>query len=675
MDLKHPQTMEIALQNIRNAIHYNDQSIDLVVGLFSRIRPTYYGDYQKAEKKLWELISVLKNDPTTLRKLRYLMTRIVLHSEILEIFTTSGIEMEPNFFVELRSRLKHKILPAQRDKKSLLRVIDTIFYKSTDIQWIEKIDLKLWNEFFTLLRLQVNFTDSQTLEKLNESLHIVSCRIVTLGMNKEIREWLLPDEIPFFTLQNRLSQNILSFSDLSPVVEQKYDLIRDQLNRALKACHEALQRIREQSVSDGTSLQQTHLLKQVFQLIDRMYIILEISSDRGNSVASSRLITLFEEIVRNENKKNSLRELFRSNIRVLAYRIAEHGHDTGEHYITTSRKQYFTMFKSAMGGGVFAAFMALIKCFLHKITLAPFWQGFAYSINYSAGFVGIHLTGSTLATKQPAMTASAIASAMDKNKNVNSMSQLAILLSKVWRSQTASFVGNLLIAFPVALAVAALYRLIAGIQIVEGEHAQELLDWQNPLRSHCLFYACNTGIFLYVSGLVTGFFDNRVIHGHIPERIEDHPFLNRFFRKGRIHRFAKFVEKNAGPVIGNVFLGFCLGMAGFFGYIFGIDFDIRHITISTGQFAIGLQGLNYQVPRADVIMTVAGILLIGFLNFAVSFSLAFVTASISRGVQIQEYSHLFTYLRRLIVRYPFDFIYPPKNGRKPEDLLKKDKIG
>jgi site-specific recombinase len=41
-----------------------------------------------------------------------------------------------------------------------------------------------------------------------------------------------------------------------------------------------------------------------------------------------------------------------------------------------------------------------------------------------------------------------------------------------------------------------------------------------------------------------------------------------------------------GALVGNIALGFFLGMAGFIGHIFGIPFDIRHITIAAGNSAI-----------------------------------------------------------------------------------------
>ncbi len=73
-------------------------------------------------------------------------------------------------------------------------------------------------------------------------------------------------------------------------------------------------------------------------------------------------------------------------------------------------------FRSACGGGVFAAVMGLFKLMIHQLHLALFWQHFWYSISYAMGFVGIHVTGSTLATKQPSMTAAALAGSLDINK-------------------------------------------------------------------------------------------------------------------------------------------------------------------------------------------------------------------------------------------------------------------
>lgn len=667
------KNLQDCITQIKESYSFNRDSLPMLIDLFRKIRPEFYGNYEKAESALTELNDLLESDKRALHKFRYLVASQFKNVEILELFAESGIQTEYNFFVEFRTRLEHKLLPLQRKKESLLRVIDLIFYKNSDYKWVEKIDRTVWERFFSLINLKADFSDDGLLQRLNQSLHIVSCRIAALCADKEIKSRLKHSELLLFIEQNRLAQKIIDFTPQSGLIIEKYQMIEEDLIKNLNVCNSIIEKVQKRSAAYGTSLQQTYLLKQIKQLLYRMRIILDIANKRV-PLDLDRITSFFIGLVKSENVKNNVGILIRSNIQVLAYRISEHEQNTGEHYITTDKLGFFKMLLSSMKGGIFAALMAFIKSLLHEVKMAPFWQGFSYSLNYSAGFVGIHMTGSTLATKQPAMTASAIASVMeDKKTHAPNMSELAILLSQVWRSQTASFIGNLGLAFPVALLMAFLFHLIFGGNIVEGVQAQELLDWQNPLKSKCLLYACNTGVFLYLSGLVTGFVDNKVIHDHIPERIREHPFWTRFVPQKRIDRIADYTGKNLGPIIGNIFLGFCLGMANFFGYIFGIDFDIRHITISTGQFAIGLQGLGYHVATLDFVMTIIGILFIGFFNFLVSFTLAFFTASISRKINLRQYRHLFTYMRRLIARYPFDFILPPRRKRTADDLLKRKK--
>ena len=96
-------------------------------------------------------------------------------------------------------------------------------------------------------------------------------------------------------------------------------------------------------------------------------------------------------------------------------------------------------------------------------------------MNYSIGFLIIDATGSTLATKQPAFTASAVASSLDTKGNTYkpNLYNLAITVAKVSRSQIASFIGNLLIVFPGTFLLAWLYDLITKTKILEGDKAMD----------------------------------------------------------------------------------------------------------------------------------------------------------------------------------------------------------
>jgi site-specific recombinase len=125
------------------------------------------------------------------------------------------------------------------------------------------------------------------------------------------------------------------------------------------------------------------------------------------------------------------------------------------------------------------------------------------------------------------------------------------------------------------------------------------------------------------------------------------------------------VENHAGSIIGNIALGFFLGMSGFIGEIFGIHFDVRHITIAAGNTAIAVYGLGFEHINHWYLLTVlGGVLGIGFLNFLVSFSLAFFVALRSRGTRLKEYPEFLGILWRYFRNSPLDFIRPRK--RHPE---------
>jgi len=387
--------------------------------------------------------------------------------------------------------------------------------------------------------------------------------------------------------------------------------------------------------------------------------------DTENEFDTARFVETFRVLVRNENRKNSILEFMSQSLGYLAYQIAEHKGAKGSKYITSTWAEYRAMLGSAMGGGAWICLVVLIKNLLIRVPMAVFWHGFAYSVNYSVGFILIEETGATLATKQPAFTASAVASSLDTRKSTYqpNLYSLAVTVAKVSRSQIASFAGNLIVVFPGVALLAWGYDKLMGAKLVSGDVAMKMLMDQHPWHSLSLLYACNTGVFLFLSGIIAGYVQNKIVYGRVSRRLQTHPLLRLSMRKERLRRLADYVEKHAGTLIGNICLGFFLGMAGFVGEIFGIRFDIRHITISAGNVSLAVYGLGLRnVPARFLAEVLIGVLGIGFLNFLVSFSLAFIVAARSRGVRIREYPEFLGILGRYFIRNPLDFVRPRRRG-------------
>jgi site-specific recombinase len=243
---------------------------------------------------------------------------------------------------------------------------------------------------------------------------------------------------------------------------------------------------------------------------------------------------------------------------------------------------------------------------------------------------------------------------------------LAVTVANVSRSQLASFFGNLIIVFPLTFLLAWGFHQVMGYKIAEGEAAFKLLKDQHPWRSKALLYACFTGVFLFLSGIIAGYWQNKIRYGQIRERLQRHPLLRMSMSEKRLSRLARYTENNLGPLMGNISLGFFLGFAGILGKILGIPFDIRHITIAAGNSSIGMYGLGIEhFPPYFLLAALGGVLAIGFINFLVSFSLAFLMAVKSRGIHLSQYPRLFRILGRYFLTNTREFFLAPKKTKPP----------
>lgn len=93
----------------------------------------------------------------------------------------------------------------------------------------------------------------------------------------------------------------------------------------------------------------------------------------------------------------------------LAYQITQHAGRTGQHYIADNRSELTGMFRADAGGGIIIAATALLKILIIKSYFLPLQAALPVSLDYALGFLLVFVLHFTVATKQPAMTASLIA--------------------------------------------------------------------------------------------------------------------------------------------------------------------------------------------------------------------------------------------------------------------------
>jgi len=661
--------MQVLVQEIKSTTDTNRYST-LFIELIAALRP---GRNQPAAAPLEALLALLAQDRQLVPALQQMFVYLFNTRDSQSIFTNVGILSSGTFFSEMFRQLRHRILPPLPEKRSMNYLLERAFYKKKDYKWVREIPDELWIRFFQIAAGGLEKADTPFRQYLVNTLTILSYRVSYLGLEDELSQALKSETevtTPFIE-QNR---KLLAFTHLvksgtgsEAYLQSSAQDVIDQLN----ACEEIIGNIRAQTGKHGTSLGQSYLLLRTAQQLKRMFIIVRFLTPGALPEHTLRnSVVLFEDVIESINKRYSIFDLYRKNADMLAYQIAEHKSASGEHYITTTRSEYTGFFYSAAAGGVIIAFAALVKALLHKVHMPMFWQYFFYGFNYAIAFVALFLTGASLATKQPTMTASALAGSLDTRKGGVSFQGLALTFGKVWRSQFASFAGNLVVVFPLAYLLSVGWEFLTGTPLLhDKQEALQSLRDQNPLTSLAWLYAGITGICLFSSGIITGYVDNKVIYGNLGIRIKEHQGLRRLFKGSTLNGVSDFVVRNLGGIMGNVALGFMLGYAKLVGEFFGIPFDIRHITISTAYFAFGVDGLENHLSAYDWIWTTIGVIGIGFFNFLISFSLAFYVAVRSRGVALSRLPLAGKLIWKYLVKFPQDFIYPPKGERKESDVF------
>lgn len=584
-----------------------------------------------------------------------------LSAEISGVFfthslTDAGINSNRGFFPELRQRVKNRILPPVNENHFFSHVVEQIFAGAPDDRLLERLSDANWQRLFTLLQPDEN-VKAGLRNQLENAIIILAHQLVSIGIDPYLVKKLPTTDdtdSPFFRMNLRVNEYLKG----APAT-------LGELLGELEVCDEIFDYLKENRASIGISLHLTFLIRRAEQHSKRLKLLLSIY-DAGD--AATRLPLLKElviTLVRSELHRNSILYFVSENTNLLANRIANQTSSKGSDYIGFTKKENNRLLLSAIGGGVVVVLLVYIKHFIHLLGLPLLPEGILFGLNYGLGFVLMHFAHLTLATKQPAMTASYIAESIEqKGLSKEARRELSVILAQIMRSQFISLIGNLLAVLPLCFFSAwALVRL-GWIHVFSLKETAAYLQANHPLLSGALFYAVITGIFLTLAGLITGYYDNKVIFSSIPRRVMEHPALKRSLPKPALEKLAGLISKHLGAVIGNLCLGMFLGLAGTLGKFMGLPFDIRHVTISTGNFAISV-AQGYGFSKLFVATVFLGVLGIGLINIISSFLFSFLIACRSRYLSSQQTWLVLGSMVKYIFKNPGILIFR-KDQAKPD---------
>lgn len=636
--------------------------------LIGRLRAGH-GQESTPGERLRQLIDVLAARPDLCAGLRAGLLRLFVDRHAVLLFATAGIYPGTGLFSETLRRVAHKLLPEVDDDVQLKDALGQVF-QAGDAAWLENIAAEEWLPLLRLLHGEPSAEMdgiARLVDDLLEALRIVAHRIAAAGLEPEMLRLdpgLENHASPFLALCEealRLAGQVAAGdNDASDDSERHLLVLIDQ-------ARQVIERVRRRAQQQGASFYLTFRLRRLAQHLDRLERLAAIAGSLDRPEPDGLLgnaAELWRELVIAECRRNELRSFWRENTELVALRVTENAGRSGEHYITTSRADYFAMWRAAAGGGLVIAFMAANKFFIGKLGLAPLAEVLAYCLNYGLGFVLIHILHFAVATKQPAMTANAIAAAIgevqgggrDKQRNLD---PLVTLVARTVRTQLAAIAGNVGIAVPMAMLIGYGLFLLNGVHLISPEKAHHLLADINPLASGAIVFAAIAGICLFLAGLIAGYYDNLCAYNRIPERLYQLRSPRRFFGAERWRRGCDYIGDNLGALVGNFVFGFLLGGTAGLGSLLGLPLDIRHIAFSSAYLGYAQVALAFSSPWLEVALAAVGVLLIGMTNLAVSFYLAMWVGLKARGV---DFAQRVAFTRAIVARLrgrPSEFFLPP----------------
>ncbi|MDO4697166.1 MAG: recombinase [Pasteurellaceae bacterium] len=628
-----------------------NQTFELLEGLFEWLR---HGTENSAEQRLYMLIRLLKTQPELGQQFASQLCRWLCRLRIYPLLISRGILSREGFGREMRTRLYEKFNPAFKDVNDLRDVFFLLFNDKNDGEWLKQIPMQHWDTLLNLLRHYATPHERETLNNHVRyeglfAIEMLSIWIAAEEMDPELMRLdrsLLDADSPFVSLQREVSHWV----DAQRKQEQ-YDV--RHLEVMFEQCQALIERLQKKGSSEGSSLGVAHLLERLSQTLVRLAELMDVFS--ANRFLPRRILLLTGELAIASADQHSVSKLWKQSVRMLSRTITQNTSDHGEHYITRNRSEYFSMLYSAAGGGILIALMALIKIYIGNVVDDKVSRSLLEALNYGIGFVIIFMLHFTVATKQPAMTAARFAEAVDNPQGKGVNMKLAQLLVDVCRSQTVAVFGNVSVAVCLAMLLASLYAIFADQPLLDAEQVAYQLH-SIDLFAGTLWFAAIAGVWLFCSGIISGYFDNRSNYLNLRMRLREHPMLQKWLKTPTRERVADYLHDNYGSIMGNLCFGFLLGLTGLIGYWTGLPLDIRHVAFSSAN--LGYATISGELSTGTFLLGLCYVLLIGLVNLIVSFSLTLWLALRSLGAEIDSWKAIIECVKTIIKQRPLSVILP-----------------
>ncbi len=611
--------------------------------------------------RLRRWFDVLDKNPGWKIKVAETLRSIIQETNALDLFSETGLPRRFGLFHELSERLAAKFLPPRPGSAELGVLFDRLFPHRDDERWIDNLDEPSLQRFKALLEFEVSSVEkdwNSLAADLEDAIIHLTAQLRVAGCSSAIRlrtKNRRIQELPFFKLSTVVQAALQSRKqgDLAGLVPEL-----NQLRLLIEGCYRSQEEVLAHLEDYGVSTDVVYQLAYIDAALKRLEGLLELAFKPD--LPLTRVGSFVAMLVRENQARESVRELLRQNFRLLTRKMVERNAKTGEHYIARTAPEYWEMVRRASGGGVLMSLTTWFKVLVLTLHLAALWEGVAASLNYALGFVAIQLCGFTLATKQPATTAPALAARMHQVRDPQALSALVDEAVFLIRSQFAAILGNIALVVPAVVGLHFLVLLLTGAPILQAKKAVDTLD-SLSLLGPSLFFAGLTGGLLWASSLIGAWADNWFAWHRLGEAFTSDRRLTRLLGPSRTVRFARFWQHHVAGFGSNISLGVLLGLLPELAKFAGLPLDVRHVTLSSGFAAAAVATLGWgALLTGPFWLAVAGILMIGVINVTVSFALAMFVAIRARDVQSPERRNIYQALFLRLRQQPLSVVFPTR---------------
>ncbi len=598
-----------------------------------------------------------------------LLRELMSECDSFAAFAYLGLFEEKGFIDQALSLGLEGILPLPRPPHDLGEIIERAFPDREDANWLEQVPDVLILDIVKLINSEGKdlIPQQKMLTDLLSAMRVLAMQIASIGSTPSLWTRLgrpKLEALPFWRLEHcisSLSWKLLQEPNTS-LDSVDIEAAMLELQASEEAMNQAFRYLEKHGVNSGLVLRMEHMLRLMRRLTFCLNQLKALRDNEGALYARSFLA----ELICARYDAQHISQLIRGNVQMLSLRVVEHTGHSGEHYITRNRSEYLAMLKTASGGGVLTVGTMALKYAISRLALPPFIEALFNASNYALSFLTMQALHFTLATKQPSMTAAALASKIRQGQGQNNNLLIAQEIRNIVRSQCAAVLGNIGLAIPTSLLIAFLYYQVFSIGIFEADYAKHSIESLNPIRTLTLLYAAQTGVLLWLSSLLAGWIENWIAYQNLAERLKANSRLKKAFGPNFGESAAGFLTRNISGITGNITLGILLGLIPFLGKVSGLPFDVRHVTLSTAGLIMSAVSLGDKLSLNELVMAGFGILTIGLLNFGVSFYLALSVARFAQGLSPRTFLAIRRRVGQLFKAAPLAFIWPTKATEPPE---------